>query len=603
MKMKPHFFIILTLVAAPLFAFAQQKQSLGTSGLCSRDNALQTIRQQIDFTRTFDDQVRRITVLLRAADMLWPYQQDHARAGFSEAFDLAKQNFKDKGDKPIQVGHLIDSVPDQRYAVIATIAKRDAVWARKLADQMLKDETREAEEKSTKDEEQDARTAEKLLSTATSLLATDQGAALNFARSSLRYPPTFWLPMFLYKLSEINRPAADGLYQEALGAYAGAIMERFLYLSSYPFGNDEDAGQTPLMAPYAVPKDFVPNANLERLFVQALLRRAQLALENAGTTPVQGRLSDNQQIWMACTRLETQVEQRLPDLIAPLRQAKGSIFAVLNQSEQQRVDRTADREPDAFSFDHLVASAEQEKDPDFRDARLAMAVFSSAHSNRPSDPPFDQIISAIEKIRDQDLRDKLLNWAYFEQAQKATEQKNLGEARRFAAKVSELDQRAYLYLKIAEESLKSTTDDTQARELLEEVVVAAAKAPDTVVKARALLGIAYLYTKIEPSRSLGVLSDAVKSINHIDSPDFSSDDAGRRIEGKAFGAYAMMQTPGFNPENGFREIAKFDFDGTTYLAGTFANKPLRALTTLALVEDCLNGPPERPVKTKPKKKP
>ncbi len=591
------------MIAAPSPASAQTKTSQSSSTLCTRDNALQTIRQQIDFTRTFDDQVRRITVLLRAADMMWPYQQDNARAAFSEAFDLAQQNFKEKGDKPISTGHLIEEVPDQRYAVIATIAKRDARWARKLADQMLKEETREAEEKSTKDDEQDARTAEKLLSTATSLLETDREAALHFAQSSLRYPPTFWLPMFLYKLAETNRPAADAFYQLALGAYAGTSMERFLYLSSYPFGNGEDAGQTPMMTAYAVPKDFVPNANLERLFVQALLRRAQLTLENSGKTPDRGHLSDNQQIWIACTRLETQVEQRLPDLIAPLRQAKGSTFAVMNQSEQQRVDRTANREPDAFSFDQLVASAEQQKDPDLRDARLAMAVFSVAHSNHPSDPLFEQIINTIEKIGDQDLRDKLLNWAYFEQAQKATEQKSLGEARRFAAKVIELDQRAYLYLKIAEESLKHAADDTQARELLEDVVVAAAKAPDTIVKARALFGIAYLYTKVEPSRSISVLSDAVKSINHIDSPDFSSDDVGRRIEGKHFGAYAMMRTPGFNPENGFREIARYDFDGTMYLAGTFANKPLRALTTLALVEDCLKGAPEKPEKAKPKKKP
>ena len=474
------------------------------------------------------------------------------------------------------------------------------MWARKLADQMLQEETREAEEKSAKDDEQDARTAEKLLSTAVSLLSTDQSAALHFARSSLRYPATFWLPMFLYTLSETNRPGADAFYQEALGAYVGAPMERFLYLSSYPFGNSGDAGEMPMSTAYGVPKDFVPNPNLERNFIQALLRRAQVALENTGGPTLRGRLSDNQQIWLACTRLEAQVEQRLPDLIAPLRQAKGSIFAVLNQTEQQTADRTATESRNEWSFDGFVEAAERQKDPATRDGMFAMAVFSGARS----DKPLEQVVNVIEKIEDREVRDKLLNWVYFERAQKATDEKNLAEAKRLSAKVSELDQRAYLYLKIAEESLKHTKDDTQARELLEDVVVAAAKAPDTVVKARALLGIAYLYTKVEPSRSISILSDAVKSINRIDSPDFSSDDAGRRIEGKSFGSYATMKTPGFNPENGFREIARYDFDGTIYLAGTFANKPLRALTTLALVEDCLkNGPQEKPEPAKPKKKP
>src|SRR6266550_7063056 len=187
MKQVLSFALTAIYVVAALATFATpQKQAENSSSLCSRDNALQTIRQQIDFTRTFDDQVRRITVLLRAADMLWLYQQDNSRAAFTEAFDLARQNFKDKGDEPIQQGHLIVSVPDQRYAVITAIAKRDPKWAGRLSDQLLEEETTEGNEKSTKDSEQDARTAEKLLGTALTLLPSDEGAAVHFARSSLR---------------------------------------------------------------------------------------------------------------------------------------------------------------------------------------------------------------------------------------------------------------------------------------------------------------------------------------------------------------------------------------------------------------------------------
>lgn len=133
----------------------------------------------------------------------------------------------------------------------------------------------------------------------------------------------------------------------------------------------------------------------------------------------------------------------------------------------------------------------------------------------------------------------------------------------------------YLYSKIAEELIKQTRGDTEARELLEEVLSAAAKAPDTEVKARALPGVAYLYTKVEANRSIAVLGDAVKCINHIDSPDFSTDYGQRKIEGRAFGSYATLQTPGFNPENGFREVGKIDFEGALNLAANFVDKPLR----------------------------
>lgn len=576
--------ILFLILTAGYSTTGQQKSSETGSGLCSRENALETIRQQIDLTRTIDDQVKRIAVLLRAADLLWPYQRDKARSAFTEAFDLARQNYKEKGDKPLREGHLIVDVPDQRYRVITTIAKRDAAWARKLTDQMLQEEVAEADDKTAKDPDKDARTAEKLLSTAYALLPSDPAASLTFATSSLRYPPTIWLPMFLYKLSELNRPGADALYRQALVAYGSAPMERFLYLSSYPFGNSTDVGEMPMTTGYAVPNNFVPSVQLQHEFVQALLRRAQQAIENPGdTTDTRRSFSDTQQTWFALTRLESQIEKTLPDLIEAVRQAKGNLFTTLNQKEQQRLGNTETSRGEPMDFEHLIEGAGRVKDPAQRDGMLAMAAISGAQS----DKPLEQIISAIEKIEDRDVREKLLNWVYFERAQQATSDKKLDEAKRFAAKVAELDQRAYLYLKIAEASIKQTKSDTEARELLEEVVTIASKAPDTMVKARALLGVAYLYTNVEVNRSVSVLSEAVRSINRIDSPDFSSDDAGRRIEGKAFGAYATMKTPGFNPENGFREIGKYDFDGTFYLAGNFADKPLRAMTTLALAKLCL----------------
>jgi hypothetical protein len=63
-------------------ALAQSKRT--KSPLCTQDNALEMIKQQIAFTRTFNDSIRRITVLIRAADLLWPHQQDKARAAFTE---------------------------------------------------------------------------------------------------------------------------------------------------------------------------------------------------------------------------------------------------------------------------------------------------------------------------------------------------------------------------------------------------------------------------------------------------------------------------------------------------------------------------------------
>jgi len=75
-----------------------------------------------------------------------------------------------KGDEHRREGvGLVTNPPDQRYTVINAIAKRDLSWAKKLTDEMLKDSQSEADEKASKDAHQENRTAEKILSMASSL--------------------------------------------------------------------------------------------------------------------------------------------------------------------------------------------------------------------------------------------------------------------------------------------------------------------------------------------------------------------------------------------------------------------------------------------------
>jgi hypothetical protein len=576
--------------------FGQEKgQPLpARSSSCSRDGALEIIQQQIALSRTIDNSVPRITVLIRAADLLWPFQQPKSRAAFSEAFDLAVQNYKEKGDADTNDGKLLIRTPDQRYTVIGAIAKRDHAWAKKLTEQMLKEEQQEAADKPNKDNQRDIKTAERMLSMAASLLSSDEAAAISFARDSLRYPATFYLSSFFYQLAALDRPAADQFYQQALGAYAGAPMERFLYLSSYPFGNDREAGNMPGTMVYQVPNGFVPNPNLQRTFVQTILRRAQEFLANP-SDPVPGsRLPEPDQMLLALTRLGKQIQQSLPDLASAVETAKGNLSAQLSPGSQRSVNESANFDkPPQTTFDERVEAALKNPDVDRRDQQLTFAITGGA-----KEEDLDHVLSAVDKISDSNIRQPLLNWFYFDRAQRLIKDQKLEEARRLAARVEELDQRAWLYSRIAEESLKQNADQSQARAVLDEVVDAAAKAPNTPVTARALLGVAYLYTKIDMSRAIAVMAEAVRRINQIEQPDFSRQFVVRKIEGKTFGTYASFVTPGFTPESAFRDIGKVDFDGMLNQAANFSDKPLRALTTLAVVEQCLKDLPAAPKQPK-----
>jgi hypothetical protein len=599
--MKKHnlFLAVLLLAACCDVAAQDNSQREGIkSSLCTRDNALTIIQQQIDFTKTFDDDVARITVLIRSANLLWPYEEKRARSAYADAFEFAMRNHKNKGDGLIRDGKLLISKSDQRYTVIGAIARHDSAWAKKLTEQMLKEERQEAQDKIDKDNQAENTTAERLLTLASSLISSDEAAALNFARSSLRYPATSRLSEFLYNLAGRDKSGADQFYQEALATYSSAPIERLLYLSSYPFGNNRDAGDMPGYVMYNVPADFTANPILQRAFVQTLLRRAQNLINDPSQVTAGTRVADSDEIWLALTRLQGQIEKSLPDLAPAVAAARTNVAAKLSPNSQRDLQSAIDRDnPPTRSFDERVEAALKNPNVDSRDQELASAILSAA-----KDETLDHVLGALDKIADSSLRQPLLNWLYFERAQRAIKDQKLDEARKLAAKVDELDQRAFLYSRVAEESLKQNPDQTQAREVLEEVLAAAVKAPDTQVKVRALLGVAYLYAKFDMDRAIAVIGQAVQSINRIERPDFRMQTVIRRIEGKTFASYASFVTPGFTPENAFREISKVDFDSMLNQASNFSDKSLRAATTLAIVEQCLKDE-AKPPRAKPNKPP
>src|SRR6185436_1847528 len=163
--------LLLILLCGPVVA-QTTRQSPVKSELCTQENALHLINEQIAAAKTIDDPVRRISLMLRGADLLWVYQPEKSRVAFAEAFELAKQSFDPQHDAPRRAGKgFMIETPDQRYVVIRAIARRDGRWARKLTDELLKEE-REAAQNSTggSNTAADLRRAQRLLETAMSLL-------------------------------------------------------------------------------------------------------------------------------------------------------------------------------------------------------------------------------------------------------------------------------------------------------------------------------------------------------------------------------------------------------------------------------------------------
>ena len=515
------------------------------SPLCTRENALDMIKQQIALTKTGDYLFRRATVLIRAADLLWPYDQEKARATFAEAFALAVEQEEENDRAGPRSVILRMEYPDYRYVVIRAIAKRDSAWAKELTQQILKPDRKRS---TPRDDFHDLLTSERLLQLAREMLATDINTAVDLFTISLNYPASPMLTRFLYSLAAVNQPLADQLYAQALAVYSDKPIREFLYLQAYPFAW-RDVLNTPIFVFFfEIPVNVVEkNRSLQRQLVQTMLRRAQqieLSWDEADSyrDPSGRVLPGALHLLKGLLRLEPKVRESFPDLLPPLIEVRDKILVSLS-AEWQNILLPPERE--------------------------------------------------ISVTGDASLRAHLSEWLYFDRATTAIRNNQLDEAETLTAKVEGLEQRAYLHTEIARGLLRH--DGTYARKLLDDAVNEAKKAGVSIFTVRTLLTASNLYAKIEPNRSIELLADAVNCINHIDTPDFYKDDQtlvknakGKTRGGMYGGEYDLrFFMPGLDPERAFREMAKIDFDTALLQSSALTDKLQRSLATLSLAEVCL----------------
>ncbi len=574
---------------------------------CSRSNAIDSIRQQIDLTKTIDDSTRRIAVLIRAADLLWSVQQEKARAGFTEAFELATRSEIENEQKAPRAIVLRMQSADQRYVVIRAVAKRDSAWAKELTRQILKQDTHDDEISSARDSLKEVLTAERLLDSASQLMSTDINAALDLARASLNYPASSGLTRFLYRFAEVNQQGSDQFYGQALAVYADKPMREFLYLQAYPFALPESI-DTPIFASYVVPANFVTNQSLQRRFVEVMLRRAQQALEapldegDNYRSPSGKSTPGVAHLLQSLMRIEPQVRASLPDLSAAVSQARENLLVSLSVDTQKQLSqpgRDVSTTPEQ-SFDEQIELAQKLPNVNDREELIATTVLSAA-SDKES---LANVIQAIDKISNSNLRGPLLEWIYFRRATTAVKERKFEEAEKIGSHVEGQEQRAYLHTEIARGLLSRSDTETHAREVLDVAINEATKAGMTIFAARSLLTASNLYTKIDLGRSISVLADAINCINHLEAPDFSINNQTlvKKVERKGkSGQYIIrFYMPGHDPDSAFRELAKIDFNDALTQTAAFTDKFQRAMTTLAVADVCLQET-ERRRNEKPKK--
>src|SRR6185369_8263812 len=109
----------------------------------------------------------------------------------------------------------------------------------------------------------------------------------------------------------------------------------FLFLSSYPFGNDRDAGEMSNWIVYTVPSNFRGNRNLQQLFMTTLLRRSRLMIENPSSIGAGPRFNDSEQVMIALTRLKLQIDQFVPEFTGEAEEIKASLSSTSKANSQR----------------------------------------------------------------------------------------------------------------------------------------------------------------------------------------------------------------------------------------------------------------------------
>ena len=296
-------------------------------------------------------------------------------------------------------------------------------------------------------------------------------------------------------------------------------------------------------------------------------------------------------IAQALLRIEPEVSSAFPDLLPEIVQAREKILVSLPLETQGKLrppENNTTTSP-AKSFTERIEDAEKIANAN---KRLQIIVTTILSASTKED--LDVVVGAIEKVDDAPIRAILKDWLYFSRAQNAIKERRLEDAETLTSRVELLEPRAYLRTEIVKELLKAEESQSRAREGLEKVISEIGKGPKSVFAARILLTAANVYLTIDRNRAISVLTLAIEAVNKLEAPDFAGSDPTlvKEIRGKEFRRLARFYIPGLDPESALRELAKVEFDVALSEAGMFSDKFQRAMTTLSVVEICMQKTPD-----------
>lgn len=561
---------------------------------CNNEFARFLVDQQVSESRSIVATAKRVRILTRSADFIWKFDQPTARGYFTDAFKVATDHFREKGFEKKGDNRASFQLPDYRFEVIRAIAKKDAEWAKKLTEQLLKDFEKAAKDRTELDKR---RELDSIMSIAQESVKTNPDLSWYLFRRAMKYPLDVHWYFALPSVAGKDRRFGDTLYTELLANYANETPRRLLFLSAYPFASQRVFGVDKFSYGTVMPAEFQESIPLQQRFLDFFLRRiSAYASDPANLNKAPEGYYKSESIYMltAIKEMEPVIIEKFPHLLQRLSEARAQANAAMtDELRKSMADGEKYNDKIVRTLEERLEEVEKaDSEGKLNDWMIAQLLLWGQESK--TEEQFAKIEPWLDKIRDETSRLGTIHYFWFLRAKRAIKDHRMDDARKFAEKVPELDHRAVLIFEIAEAQLKDLNEAAAVYQTLTDVSKVARQSEDSIAKARVHLGIAALYEKVNHTFALDELSDALKVINRLEDPDITSNFVYRQVSGKDFSFTSSFGIPGYDMESTFRLLSKTDFDMPLSNARTLNDKYFRTLAVIAIAQNCIDRPKPKP---------
>jgi hypothetical protein len=553
---------------------------------CSLELVKTLIKEQADESKNIEDTGKRLKILYLAADFLWKYDEQTARGYLSKAFELAVDKYQEKNKEMInteKTGYIRFENDDLRFNVLRVIAKYDAVWAKKLSENILK-EFNEADKSKRNYWEKNAE-IEQILNLAVEVYETNPQQSENLLNRAISYPITFQWYFILFRLAEKNQNFADSIYSKLLQKNSNSKFKELMFLQSYPFGNPS-LNLLGFNSYIYVNDKFIPNQVIQKQFLSLILQRTRnYQVSEEEEKREDWEYSDVANLYHILQTFEPTVVKDFPELAVDWTTSKNQIYAFVSENEQKRLEEKykQDKNQDELTFEKRLKKLE---DDDANGELNEDNIYNLVQSAK-TEEQYAKAESWLDKISDEKFREAVWLFFYYRRSDLAIRENRLDDARKFVLKIKELEFRATMLLKIADFKLKQPQGKSETMEILQEVYQTALKADNSAAKFQALFGLAKIYSKFDKQFAINTLSDSIRVFNSLENKGEAF--AGMlqiMVKGKYFTGYSAFPTFGVSISSVLSEMAKSDYSNTLSQANSFSDKYYRALAVIEVAKNC-----------------